>query len=472
MRLAAPPRPATVAGVALLLFALSLALFWPGVAMYDSVGQFGQALTGDYEDWHPPVMAWLWGVLHRAFGGGAQPMLVLQQALYWAGFGLIAAALSRGGRPRAAAAVLLVAVLPLFAGWQGVVLKDTQMLGAMLAGVGIVAWWRLRGRRPPVAALAGIAVLLGYATLVRANAVFAIVPLAVMLFVRARWWVRLAVALAAIGAVLVLAQPINHGVLGAHRSGVERTEAFYDLAGIAVRDPDGAIGLTPAEARTIGARHCLKPLFWDPLGEDTRCGPVLQRLHAYDAGQLYRWLAEAIVRHPLAYAAHRLGHLNSTERWLVAMHWPSAGPPAASESNDEGLGSPGAAAAAWQTLAQGMAETPLGWPIAWVVLAVAGFAVAGRRASTPLRDLALALFVSALALEASFAVLSIASDLRYHLWPMVATALGCVLLRSEARWPRGALLAGGAALALVIGSGAMARILLPPPPTSYTALLQ
>jgi hypothetical protein len=461
-----------VAGVALLLFAGSLALFWPGVAMYDSVGQFGQALTGDYEDWHPPIMARLWGVLHGVFDGGAEPMLALQLGLYWGGFGLIAAALAWIGRRRAAIATLVVAALPLFAGWQGVVLKDTQMLGAMLAGVGIVAWWRLRGRRLPVAALAGVAVLLGYATLVRANAVFACVPLAVMLFGPARWWLRGVLCIAGIGAVLVLAPTVNHRLLGAAASGVERTEAFYDLAGIAVRDPDGAIGLTPAEARVILARHCVKPLFWDPLGEDTRCGPVLERLHGDDAGQLYRWLVEAIVRHPLAYVAHRLGHLNSTERWLVPAHWPSAAPPAKSEPNDEGLHSPGAAAQAWQRAAQVMAETPLGWPIAWVMVAVTGLVVGIRRGAGRSRDLALALFVSALALEASFAVLSIASDLRYHLWPMVATALGCVLLWSEARWPRRTLLIGGATLALIIGGGTLARVLLPAPPTSYTALLQ
>lgn len=41
-----PPRIWTVAGVTLLLLAGALALFWPGIAMYDSVGQFAQVLSG------------------------------------------------------------------------------------------------------------------------------------------------------------------------------------------------------------------------------------------------------------------------------------------------------------------------------------------------------------------------------------------------------------------------------------------
>ncbi|RZM08722.1 MAG: hypothetical protein EOP67_71235, partial [Sphingomonas sp.] len=143
-------RPATMAGAALVLCVAALGLFWPGVALYDTVAQYGQVLADAYEDWHPPVMARLWGVLHVGVGGGAAPMLVLQMALYWTGFGLIAASLARIDKPRAAVVMLAIGVTPLFLGWQGTVLKDAQMLGAMLAAVGLVGWWRLRGKAVPV----------------------------------------------------------------------------------------------------------------------------------------------------------------------------------------------------------------------------------------------------------------------------------------------------------------------------------
>jgi hypothetical protein len=461
-----------VAGATLLLLAGALALFWPGVVMYDSVQQFDQALSGDLADWHPPVMAWLWGVLNRLVHGGAAPMLVLQMGLYWLGFGLVATALARTGKRHAADAILLIAIFPLFLGWQGVVLKDTQLLGATLAAAGMAAWWRLRSQRVPVWALLGVAALLAYATLVRANGVFATVPLLIMLFGPTRWWARGLLCCIGIPLALVLAQGVNHGVLGAEASGVERTEAFYDLAAIAAQEPATAIGLTPGEARAVAARHCAKPFFWDPLGTDDRCGPTMERLHGVAAGALYRMLVEAIVRHPIAYATHRFGHLNSTDRWLVPANWPSAAPPGGSEPNSFGLGSPGALAKAWQTAARWSAETPFGWPIVWIVLAVGGLVVALRRPASALRDVALALLVSAIALEASFGVLSIASDLRYHLWPMVASALAMVLLRAEGPWPKRALRITGAALALVIVSGTAARLLLPAPPTTYPALLQ
>lgn len=468
----APPRIRTVAGVTLLLLAGSLALFWPGIAMYDSVGQFTQVLTGSYEDWHPPAMARMWSALHAAAGGTGEPMFVAQMALYWAGFGLIAAALARQGQGRAAAVVLAIGALPLFLGWQAVVLKDTHMLGAMLAACGVVAWWRLQAARMPVWAVVLVAALLAYATLVRANAVFATVPLAVMLFASPRWWVRGALALAGVAAVLLVAPILNHGPLGAASSGVERTEALYDLAGVAARAPDSAIGFTPVEARALRAGHCVKPYFWDPLGEETRCAPLVARLQAQPAGQLYRLLVTAIIRHPLAYAAHRLAHFNSTERFLVAAGWPGAAPPARSEPNELGLGNPGAVARGWQNAARWMAETALGWPIAWLTVAIIGLAVGASRPTSAARDFALALLVSAVTLEASFGVLSIASDLRYHLWPMVGTALALVLLRVDQRWSGRALRLGGLALALVLVSGTVARLTLPPPPTTYRALLQ
>ncbi|PMV79606.1 hypothetical protein C1X51_32695, partial [Pseudomonas sp. FW306-2-2C-B10A] len=89
-----------------------------------------------------------------------------------------------------------IGALPLFLGWQAAVLKDTQMLGAVLAASGGIAWWRLKGARVPVWALIIVAALLAYATLVRANAVFATVPLAVMRFGTGRWWTQLALGLA------------------------------------------------------------------------------------------------------------------------------------------------------------------------------------------------------------------------------------------------------------------------------------
>ena len=60
------------------------AAYWPGIMPWDAVRQYGQALSGEFDDWHPPAMEWLWRQFIPLKAGPA-PMLVLQMTLYWAG---------------------------------------------------------------------------------------------------------------------------------------------------------------------------------------------------------------------------------------------------------------------------------------------------------------------------------------------------------------------------------------------------
>lgn len=451
-----------------ILFAGSLALFWPGYVAYDSLAQYRQALSGGYDDWHPPVMAHLWSV----FGAhGPAPMLVVQMLLYWFGMGGLAVALTVQGRRHAAFAILAIACWPPLLGWQAVVLKDTQLLGALLGASALVGGWRVCGRAVPWAAWVAAGLLVAYAVLVRANAIFAIAPLVVMLTPLARRPVAsLALMAAAVLVVIGAAGPINHRLLGAASSGVERTQAVYDLAAIAVRSGDSATGIDRPGIAALREEACVRPFFWDPLGEGGRCEAAVAPLRGMAVGALYALWARAIGRHPLDYAKHRLAHLNSTERWLVPARWYGAAPPEASESNPHDFGAPGRAAARWQQLATMLVETPLGWPILWTVLAAVGLARAWRR-DDPAARFALALFASALGQPASFAVISIASDLRYHLWAMVAAAIGWVLIG----WRRNGRVAHRrlslVLLGVVLVGGIAARLCLPQAAQTYTGML-
>ncbi|MDP1027475.1 hypothetical protein Q5H91_09650 [Sphingomonas sp. KR1UV-12] len=446
--------PVAALAVAALLLAGTLALFWPGFVEYDSVRQYEQLLTGRYDDWHPPAMARFWAGLRLLFGAGAGPMLVAQLGGYWLGLGLLSAALARRGRSVAGAGVLAIGLWPVFLGWQVAILKDGQQVAAMLAAVGLIGWWRLAGQRLPWAARTAVAVLLIYALLVRANAVFAVAPLVALTLSRGR---RLVAGTAIVAATLALSPIVNHRLLGAEASRVTRTQPLYDLAGIAVRSP-GAGAFTGAEALALRRHGCVTPFFWDPLDDVPGCSAATARIDAWSAGQLYAALARAVLLHPIAYAQHRLAHLNSTDRWLVPYRWPGAEPPMASEPNALGLVPPGGSAIVWQTWSRPLATTPAGWPVLWIVAGVAAL-IAGRARSDADAALARALIGSALMLEASFAVVSIASDLRYHLWPMLAIALGLVLLgRGWSRRRAGATLL---AMLLVTATGAAARLLLP-----------
>jgi hypothetical protein len=216
----------------------------------------------------------------------------------------------------------------------------------------------------------------------------------------------------------------------------------------------------------------VKAYFWDPLGDPDSCDSATERLRDQPARKLYLELARAIIRHPIAYITHRLAHWNSTERWLVAPGLPDAEPQTDAEPNDLGLvGTDSDFASTWQQWADDEMATPLGWPIVWTALALLLLPIAWQRREDPAAGVALALLASALTLEASFLVISIASDLRYHLWSMTASALALILLSNGIRirtWERAV---GAAALAAVIAGGVLMRASLPAAPDSYEGIL-
>ena len=94
--------PALLAS-AMLAFSLGLSLlaYWPGLMIWDSVRQYDQALSGRMDDWHPPLMEWIWRQFSFVAPGPA-PMLVLQLALYALGYGLLIASAWRAGRQEGA----------------------------------------------------------------------------------------------------------------------------------------------------------------------------------------------------------------------------------------------------------------------------------------------------------------------------------------------------------------------------------
>jgi len=461
---------------AALLCGATLAIRWPGVAMYDSVAQYAQALSGQYTDWHPPIMARLWALLIPLWPGTA-PFFLAQMLLWWGGLGLLAAALGRRQRHGAAACVLLVGAAPLFLGWVTVVLKDAQMACCLAATTGLAAHWRLQDRSIPRWAAALILILIAYATLVRGNAVFATVPFGVALFgwggVR-RLWARTAMLAALTLAVLAASPPINDRLLGAEPSEVTRALPLYDLAGVAHFGGLPAVpGLTPAQWREAERRGCYTPFFWNPYGEPSQCGFVGDAV-AFDdetgAHIMGAWAGQ-VARHPLAYARHRLGHINANLRFWVGPEEPDAVPPLHSERNRLGLGEPpGEAASALIAAARAMAGSPLGWPALWLALAIGLLWASARGAATGGARLGRALALSAACMSASFVVVSLASDVRYHLWSMIAAALALiVLVDARALDPRRMRIAGGIVLALMIVAtaarlGLAAPVYVPVPP--------
>src|SRR5208283_5618239 len=133
---------------AVLLFAINFATHFPGQMGGDSVVQYREAVSGQFSDWHPPIMAFLWSML-RHVAPGPQAMLAFHLIFHWLGFALIADGLLRTGRWKAGWLMLATGASPIFIYWNGTITKDVGMASTFIAGFGLIFWYRIQGRQPP-----------------------------------------------------------------------------------------------------------------------------------------------------------------------------------------------------------------------------------------------------------------------------------------------------------------------------------
>ncbi|WP_336959536.1 hypothetical protein [Sphingobium aquiterrae] len=437
---------ARIALCAVVVAALALhgLAYWPGIMTYDSVRQYDQALSGAFDDWHPPVMGWIWRQLHVLMSGPA-PMLLLQLLLYWSGFALIAGWAWRQRRRTLACALLLAGLLPIPLAIMGTILKDCLMTGALLWATAAVALARPGRDRALRLAAAG---LVCFAAMLRFNAFLAGLPLLVALM-PAGWvagWPRRVLAIGGAGLLLVACLPVANRLIGAEPTDVALSQMIFDMGGITEYSGVDVFPTLPVRNPVAVNHHCYTPVKWDsyswwvdqpcPIGFEL----VRQTFKAHHRSPFMAWLG-AILTHPLAYAEHRLHHFNINSRFLIH---DEVERPVQDQSAPNPWGyrvPPNGARAMIDSAALAMAHTPLGWPILWLAAALGVLAIAR---SLPSRGVLVPLTLSVLFYGFGYLWMSVAAEMRYHLWTIVGTAIALLIAASDlghgARPGRGTML--------------------------------
>jgi hypothetical protein len=424
----------SIAVMAVLMAGANLAIGFPGEPGPDSQAQYAQVVTWHLNDWHPPIMAWLWSTF-RLLADGDGPMFCFQVAFYWLGFGLIAITLARAGRSLPAWAMLGVALLPPFMALNVVILKDVGMAVTFLAAFAGLFWYRMQNREVPPAVAAISLVLLLYGALVRANAVFAVVPLLVYVF-RPQWlrrpWRLLAASIPVAFAMVPAASLFNHRVLDAEPLGIIRALQSFDITGIAFYSGDLAV-LGPENSFTRKeVARCYAPAGWDSLSPWGDCRFFWNRLavsrdlqgvidnldmraamSAEPNPDLPNLWVEAIVRHPLAYARHRLANFSLQMRAPPYFNLRSAemAPPF------------------------GALYDIVSAPALWLSVGLLALAWARPRRRSASTDAALVLVLSGLPYACAYLIIGVATEYRYLLWSLIAIFSAMVISLSEPRWP-------------------------------------
>jgi hypothetical protein len=424
-----------IAGIIILGFGLIAYGYWPGIMIDDARWQYQQAVDNAYEDWHPPLMAWVWRRLMMIQPGPA-PMFLLQLTLYWLGIAVIALWAYRRGRPILGAVLACVGWVPAPLALTGTITKDCLMAGLLGCASGLLLWRELVGRRALQAALSGIVlILLLLGAALRFNAFLACVPLALAAVPRSLPTTKLRFGSVLVGSTLIFltAGPLVSHLVQAEDMDVQLSLIIFDLGGITEHSgvsafPDMGVA-NPVQVN----RRCYDPHQWDgysswakqpcPLGFDR----VQSLVDDDDFDPKSAWL-HAVLAHPIAYAEHRLAHFN-VSTWFLVGDSPKA--PAWSQSVPNPWGyqvRQNAVLQAVTALADAGSQTPIGWPIFWISVGLAAFVIA---ISARLRPAIIAIAASAWLYGTGYLVFGVATGMRYHFWTISAAALAAVLVAGD-----------------------------------------
>lgn len=376
-----------IANAALLLCTANLAFAWPGLLTPDSQSQLQQAISGQFNDWHPPFMAMLWQLI----GATIPAMLVVQVALHWAGIWTFAEGARRTRHSLWPWVLLALGLTPIAFKYTGIIQKDSLLTSFLVLAFGLAFLLPQRAFGWPF----GIA-----AALCRANGSFALPPLLLERMHRRVGLLGTVAASLAMAVVMVPAIGVfNTHVLGARETGVQRSVQLFDMAGIAHVSHDDTV--LPAGA--TDAARCYTPLFWDALD---RC---MAPLSAIKPSLTQEWVT-AIAKHPLAYAQHRIAHFNRAIFFIVPPIQQCVDAPAyhTCDFSRHGL------------IRDTVQKNALLWPVTWLVIGLALLAA-------PLERTARALVASALLYGFAYAIVGVASDFRYFYWTELAIQLAILV---------------------------------------------
>jgi hypothetical protein len=419
--------PVALAVVIAALFMTNLISQYPGVANHDSEVQYAQAVSGHFNDWHPPIMAWLWSLL-LLMKDGTGLLFASHVVCYWLGFGLIALALSRIGHNLAAWAIVGVSVLPPLLTQNAQIHKDVGLAVAFLSSFAICFWYRTQNVRiSPAATIIALA-LLSYGGLVRSNAVFALPPLLIYML-RPALVNRPILFFASYSLIAVLAIPvsdaINHKLLRATSTFPLGSLETFDIAGVAHFSDDMSVFGDGRVTKEVLA-ECFTPVLWDTLKEGSNCSVISEALGPRPTD---KWIA-AVSRHPLAYAEHRLVHYNHELSTVLLVHHPVDGlynwnyyvhvkPETVKQKIVDGIRYC-SMFAPWFVLVLGVVVLALSFP-------------RPEKEASCLNNAVVCLAVSGVCYMGAYLFIGVASEYRYHYWAMIAIFVATVMCISERR---------------------------------------
>ena len=208
------------AAVVFLLRWIWILAFHPGSFSYDSIWQYGQALSGEYNDWHPVWHTILFFTLPLKIFGKPEAIIILQNIYLALILGYMAVTITEIWNIKAAVLSIAYIVLNPYIGcvmlfpWKDVAFA----LGGLLCSIIAVKLVLKREETYKLWKLIALGILLSWTTIFRHNAILFTAPLIVVLafHVDKKTWLKIFAAFAV--SLFVIKVPLYNAL------GVEKSE--------------------------------------------------------------------------------------------------------------------------------------------------------------------------------------------------------------------------------------------------------
>lgn len=302
---------------------LTVYCYYPGYMSSDSIFQLMQGRSGNFDDWHPPLMSLMWGVTDRVIPGPAG-MLIFHNLLFWCGLSLLIVELF-GHMPISWFLILVIGFWPPVFALLGTIWKDVG-LGVSLVFTSAM-YFRAQQRAQHNQSSSNAYNVAGsitcfYALSVRHNAVAPVLPLllwACWIFLEAnscllRRKTKIVFSLLLCTIMYIIMQSaigrIDLSLTNHNQKHPGQIILIHDLVGISIdlnQDllpdyfSDGGSLLTPAELKKIYSPITVDPLFF---GDSN-----IRRLRFHNSANQFdlltrRW-EQTIPQHLHLYLEHR-----------------------------------------------------------------------------------------------------------------------------------------------------------------------
>ena len=309
-------------------FVLNLIAYCPGFMSPDSLEVYLQSIDHHYLDSHPPVMAALWSVFNK-FYQSPVTMLLLQLALFWASFYLLATTWLSSRRNQV---FLFVGVLlaPFIQNFLGYLIGDSQMALSWLFSFCLIARAEYKKRRMTVPEAVFSFLFLLYGSLVRINALPGALPLFYFYFANClRWTQRRSLIVGATlisAAVVIGCQVLSKHIFQPEKKYPEYKLYLQDISGIYVKTGKNYFPSFITQYKGFDTNY-LKSNFTTATIDNLYYGDraPFPRLTDSNSNTIHRAWITSILDNPGIYLQNRwegfLYFLHIKKRsWLVVLH--------------------------------------------------------------------------------------------------------------------------------------------------------